>query len=223
MDLDPYSSNGSVWYRIRTGVGPGPKVIAIVQRRKWGFWKDHAPVGNAKIQLGNEIMATYESLIEIVKLYESLADDEKEAIKFVQENSVRDGISRPFRGPPSAKQEVMPDNSKEVGKIIERVKRGTGQLAHQPLLPPPGAEAKKSSNAGMRMAFVPETMTGVINAMSRNWVADNHVDHLLPFKGLKDPPKDQGQQQQRKKGNDQNQNNRNNQGNRNNDRPDDRD
>lgn len=73
------------------------------------------------------------------------------------------------------------------------------------------------------MAFVPETMTGVINAMSRNWVADNHVDHLLPFKGLKDPPKDQGQQQQRKKGNDQNQNNRNNQGNRNNDRPDDRD
>ena len=151
------------------------------------------------------------------------ADDEKEAIKFVQENSVRDGISRPFRGPPSVKQEVLPDNSKEVGKIIERVKRGTGQLAHQPLLPPPGAEAKKSSNAGMRMAFVPETMTGVINAMSRDWVADNHVDHILPYKGLSDPPKNQGQQQQGKKGNNQNRNNQNNQGNQSNDRSESRD
>jgi hypothetical protein len=192
MNLDPTSAYGSVLYRLRLGVGPGAKVIAWVQRRSWWFfWNDHAPIGNAKIQLGNQIMSSYANLVAMVADYKEVGDEEAKAIKWVEENCLRDGISRPFRGPSAPPEERLPDNSKEVGEVIARIEKGMDKSVSSARLTydRSRSETKPKSGGGVRSAYYPEGLQGVINAFSREFVNTKSVDHMVPFKGLNDAPK----------------------------------
>lgn len=211
MNLDPQSSYGSVWYRIRNGVGPGAKVIAWVQRRSWfWFWSDHAPLGNAKVQLGFRIIGTYEDLLAMVKDYEEIGDEEAKALKFIEENCLRDGISRPFRGPVTPKEERLPDNSKEVTEILTRIKKGLDRsTSSAPLRYDRGRLEDKPKGGGARSAYTPEQFNGLIQAFSRTFVNDNKIDHMVPMKGLNDPPKQDKGQSNKQQPNNNRQHNRN--------------
>ncbi|TXH18047.1 MAG: hypothetical protein E6R03_02845 [Hyphomicrobiaceae bacterium] len=208
MDLNPYGAGGPVWYRIRLGTRVGSKVAAWIQRKRFFFfWRDWAPMSNARISVGNLIIDRYADLERLVAEYEAIAKHEEEAIKFVEGLAGDDGISKPFKGPSRPKEARLPDNAEEVMKVIKAIKEGKEdrrrRMGYDPQrLSRSSKPDKKQGSGGPRSVYTEAELNSVTDALNRSWSAED-ADFKIPFKGLHDQPKpDQGKgnQNQNQKG-----------------------
>lgn len=207
--LDPYANVGPATYRYAL-YAVGEQVVVVVQKRCWFFfWRDWALLSNDLVATGNEILATYDRLGDLVEKYNSMVDDRKEAIEYVKQYYAGDGKSKPFPGPKRPKMSDLPDNSKAVKEVLEAYKKGTkdGQRLgydYSRLERRVGAkpEEKGGANTGPRTVAIPEELERSLGALSRSHVAST-ADFKIPWKGLNQPEqkgRNQQPNQQKQKG-----------------------